>query len=168
MAYQQTQQFDHAEIRALPQPLSPFNRMVVVAHNDTYHIAYINLLRDDMAHVPDDAGWFRRLHASYLRADNAQWKQVPRFGKSKKQAAFAKQIWQEQAFANYRHFTMFPALYRVDNGPEATCVWFSDLRFSLAGRSNPFRYGLCNNGEGIWRIFRLVQRNGRDIISALD
>jgi inner membrane protein len=166
--YARGQGLEAADVRALPQPLSPFNRMVVVTHEDTYHIAYINLFREDTPRLPEDAGFFRRLDASYRPSHLAQWQRVARFGEDKQQAVFAERIWRNDAFAAYRQFTMFPALYRIDNNPGATCLWFHDLRFALAGRPNPFRYGLCNNGEKEWRISRLEQRNGRDLIHVLE
>jgi inner membrane protein len=49
--------------------------------------------------------------------------------------------------ARYRHFALFPAVYRLDRSPERTCVSFNDLRFAVVGRTMPFRYGSCRDGD---------------------
>jgi len=61
----------------------------------------------------------------------------------------------------------FPALYR-DHKKDGLCVWFNDLRFALAGRTMPFRYGACRNGtDTVWRIHRLFSDdNGLEILDA--
>jgi inner membrane protein len=48
-------------------------------------------------------------------------------------------------------------------------VWFNDLRFALAGRDMPFRYGACRTGkDAAWRVHRLINDdNGQEIFEAI-
>ncbi|BAU46654.1 hydrolase [Sulfurifustis variabilis] len=140
---------------ALPQPFSPFNWMLVIEQERTYHLAYVNLLRREPAARAPDAGWFTRVYSSYAPVNRAEWLQVPRFGTSPMEAALAERVWHLDLLDRYRHFARFPALYRIDRGDGRTCVWFNDLRFALVGRTMPFRYGACEEA-GTWRLRRLV------------
>jgi inner membrane protein len=166
--YAAHQGFRDASVSALPQPFSPFHWMLVVEHDNDYHLSYVSLLRRELpAAAPDDAAWLARVYASYLPVDRAVWVTVPRYGKTPAEAALAEKLWQSDTFARYRRFALFPAVYRVDKTPQQTCVWFNDLRFALVGRDMPFRYGACQTGANApWKIYRL--HNGTDGHEVLD
>jgi inner membrane protein len=85
---------------------------------------------------------------------------VARFGAAA-ETHLAETVWYSQTLERFRHFALWPALYRVDNGADQVCVWFNDLRFALAGRGMPFRYGACADGarvtaSSVWRVYRLI------------
>jgi inner membrane protein len=169
-AYIVAHRFESAQAHAIPQPLSPFNWMVIVEQAKGYHLAYINLLRNDIApQPPADAAWFRSLNASYRPVKHAQWRYVPRYGAVDADVKLAEAGWNSDALARYRHFALFPAVYRVDRGPDRTCVWFNDLRFALVGRTMPFRYGSCRDGVSApWKVYRLISDdNGSELFEAI-
>lgn len=167
--YAQDRQLRGVRVQAIPQPFSPFNWMVIVKRDDIYHMAYVNLLRRDIPEPPpDDAGWLRHIDASYLPVERAVWKRVPRFGDAATEASLAKQAWYSKTLAAYRRFALFPAVYRINRDGEKHCVWFNDLRFALAGRPMPFRFGACRSGPGTpWKAYRLLSRDGKEIAQAL-
>ncbi len=153
-------------VSALPQPFSPFNWMIVLEDKDSYRLAYVNLIaREAPLSPPADAHWLRRVVASYRPTDQLQWQRIARFGDAPMEAQLAQQVWRSESFARFRHFALYPALYRIDRADDRLCVWFNDLRFALAGRTMPFRYGLCgSDGVPHWNVYRLVRDgSGRDI-----
>jgi inner membrane protein len=159
-AYIAAHRLESAQAYAIPQPFSPFNWMVVVEQPKDYRLAYIGLLRSEIApQPPADAAWFRSLNASYRPVKEVQWQRVPRYGAVDAEVALAEAAWNSDALAPYRHFALFPAVYRVDRAPARTCVWFNDLRFALVGRAMPFRYGSCRDGVNApWEIYPAYQR----------
>jgi inner membrane protein len=168
-AYAARHRLEDATVDAIPQPFSPFHWMIMISRKDGYSMAYVSLWRDEIPEFPPaDANWFRQIHASYYPARDAVWQHVPRFGEGK-QAQLAEQVWYSETLAPYRHFALFPALYGVDRMQDRLCVWFNDLRFALAGRNMPFRYGACRQGKDApWRVYRLLNDdNGREILEAI-
>lgn len=151
------------EVYAIPQPFSPFNWMIAIADDTTYHIAYVNLIRSEIPEPPPaNAYWMRRVWASYHPVADAVWRQAPRFG-APAEAGLAAEAWNLPGFAVYRDFALLPALYRVDRLGDRLCAWFSDLRFALVGRDAIFRYGACRAPDQPWQIYRLSTRgDGRD------
>ncbi|MGH8489086.1 MAG: hypothetical protein ACREXS_09550, partial [Gammaproteobacteria bacterium] len=66
------------------------------------------------------------------------------------------EVWSQDGFAGFREFARFPALYRVDRGGAARCVWFTDLRYTLPEMLPPFRFGMCRRADADpWRLYRL-------------
>jgi inner membrane protein len=158
------QKLGGAKVSALPQPFSPFNWMIVLEDDDSYRLAYVNLLaREAPAPLPANAHWLRRVAASYRPADRLTWQRVARFGDTPMEAQLAEQVWRSESLAQFRRFALYPALYRIDRAGERRCVWFNDLRFALAGRTMPFRYGLCGGDGGRWDIYRLVTDGGSEV-----
>lgn len=161
---------ESAKAHALPQPLSPFNWMVVVEQAAGYHRAYVNLLRSEvLPRPPADASWFQRLKASYRPLADPDWRFVPRYGADEMDVKVARMAWASEGLARYRRFALFPALYRVDYEPARTCVWFYDLRFAIDGRRMPFRYGACRDAaEEPWQAYRLNSGdNGADLFERI-
>lgn len=169
-AYAARAGLDGAAVEALPQPFSPFHWMIVVSDPARYQLAYVSLVRNEPAAAPSvDASWLRHVYASYRPLAHAQWQTVARYGEEPMDAALAKEVWHSGLIAAYRGFAQFPALYRVDHNRQTTCVWFHDLRFLLAGRDMPFRYGACRaEGAAPWRLHRLIKDGtGREVADAL-
>ena len=164
--YVQTRGLDTAAIHALPQPLSPFNWMLVVNRAERYDIAYISLWRREVPDAPaPDAGLLAKISASYYPAAEARWVGVPKFGTTAIEDRLAREAWAQDNLAAFRRFTLFPALHRIDSGKQDTCVWFNDLRFATGGRMAPFLFGLCRAGhEAPWRLYRLLGDGGRQAI----
>ena len=169
-AYIAAHRLESAQAHAIPQPLSPFNWMVVLEQPHGYHLAYVSLLRKETTpQSPADASWFRSLSASYLPVKDAQWQPVLRYGAVDADRDLAEAAWNSDVLAPYRHFALFPALYRMDHVPGRTCVWFNDLRFAVVGRTMPFRYGSCRDGvNGPWKVHRLTSDdNGTELFEAI-
>ena len=156
-------------IEAIPQPFSPFHWMIVIPQQQEYRLAYVSLWRDAIPEFPpEDANWLRQVNASYYPVRDAVWNRVPRFGEGK-DARMAEELWYSQPLTTFRDFAQFPALYGVDRIQGKLCVWFNDLRFALAGRTMPFRYGACRTStDTAWRVHRLINDdNGREIFEAI-
>lgn len=168
-AYIAAHSLEPARAHALPQPLSPFNWMVVVQQPQGYHFTYINLLRAEAQEPPADASWFRTLSAGYRPVKDAQWQRVARYGASQSDVELAREAWRADVLARYRDFAMFPAVYRIDQGPAPTCVWFYDLRFAITGRTMPFRYGVCRQDvSASWQAYQLTDDgDGTDFLEAI-
>jgi len=164
--YVQTRGLDAAAIHALPQPLSPFNWMLVVNRAERYDIAYISLWRREVPDTPaPDAGLLAKIDASYYPATEARWVGIPKFGTTAVEDRLAREAWGQDSLAAFRRFTLFPALHRIDNGKQDTCVWFNDLRFATGGRMAPFLFGLCRADHAApWRLYRLLGDGGRQAI----
>jgi inner membrane protein len=158
-SYIATQALTSAKAHAIPQPFSPFHWMVMIEEPRRYRFAWISLTRNRTPDPPpEDAPWLWRVYQSYRPVNDARWQEVSRFGTNGEDAALTEDLWQADSFARYRHFALFPAVYRVDRLPDRVCVWFQDLRFALEGRSLPFRYGGCRGtGAGEWQIYRLSE-----------
>ena len=168
-AYVARHQLVATSVEAIPQPISPFNWMIVISQKDVYSLSYVSLWRDEIPDSPPpDANWLRQVSASYYPVRDALWKEVPRFGEGKN-AKLAEEIWYSETLADFRHFALFPALYGVDRLQGRLCVWFNDLRFALSGRNMPFRYGACRIGkEASWQVYRLLSdENGQEVFEAI-
>ena len=155
--YARTHQLFAARVSALERPLSPFNWRLIVARGDEQHYADVNLIARTLPEpAGPDAGLIARISSAFAPVSMARWVSAPRFGDTPENRHVAREAWQQPAFAFYRRFADFPALYRIDRGNPSTCVWFQDLRFALPGRGNaPFRYGMCRDGDGPWRPYLL-------------
>jgi len=169
-AYIAANHLESAEAAAMPQPFSPFNWMVVVQQPGMYRVSYISLWRNQAPPPPpDDASWFRRINAAYRPVDDATWETVSRYGRAQEESRLAASAWLSPPLARYRHFAVFPAMYRVDRDTARNCVWFNDLRFTTKGRTPPFRYGACRAmQDGEWKLYRLRHDDaGRDLLDAV-
>jgi len=156
--YAKQQELISASIHVLPQPLSPFNWKLVVEQNDKLHIAYINLIADEIPEQPTvDAGFLTMLASAYYPVTQAHWETHERFGKTELERHFARQVWEHETFARFRWFAMFPVLHGFEENKERVCAWFADLRFALKGRQPPFVYGMCRNKNPSenWSLNRL-------------
>jgi len=130
---------ESAEVRAWPQPYSPFNWMVSVSVDEGHHLAYLNLRqRGPTPPAPPLPAPLRDLWSAYQPLDDLEWEYFSRHGEGE-EAERAEQAWQHPAFADYRRFAGLPAVYSVDGD----CATFRVLRFRLPGLRSPFRYGLC-------------------------
>jgi inner membrane protein len=160
-AYAVQAQIPAVRVEAIPQPFSPFHWLVTVVEPQGYHLGYVSLVRDaPPLPAATDAPWYEQMHRIYQPAAALQWHYVARFGAAA-ETHLAETVWYSQTLERFRHFALWPALYRVDNGADQVCVWFNDLRFALAGRGMPFRYGACADGarvtaSSVWRVYRLI------------
>jgi len=160
--YARQQGYYHAQVVALPQPLSPFNWKIIVSTDDHYDVAYVNLHRAvAVAQPPQGSGLFARIDAIYQPVHGFTWQREERFGDSGEQQLLGREAWEAPVMARVRHFIEYPALALINHRePEGTCVWFDDLRFTLSDVRNPFRFGACrSNQQSDWHLFRLVNNN---------
>ncbi len=156
-AFKERQGLIEARVYALPQPLSPFTRQVVVAQGDRYFVAYLNFLAwNGSATLPEDAWFVKRMIAAYQPLHALRWSEQRRFGATAEAASIARLAWQQDIFSPFRRFTVLPALYRIDQQGQELCVWFTDLRHALPAIPPAFRYGMCRaSPQGDWRLYRL-------------
>lgn len=164
-AYAAQSRLDAARVSAFPRPVSPFNWMVVVAEDERYHYANVNLMREELPAAPGpNAGLIARLDAAYVPLARAPWTTVEKYGPDPALRSLAARALNDPQLEFFRSFADYPALFRVDRGNPTTCVWFQDLRFVLAGRDlNLFRFGLCREeGSAEWRAFRLRDDGARE------
>lgn len=154
--YAATHGLTGATVHALPQPLTPFNWKIIVSHNDVHHQALVNLWRTRRPIPPGpEAGILQKIATGYQPVAAATWKHYGRFGTTPSQAALTREAWGQEVFADFRRFAMFPALDHVESTGNRICVWFFDLRFTVASLPPSFRYGLCRaNPTDSWRLER--------------
>lgn len=154
--YARAQRLDAAASHALPQPLSPFHWLIIVQHGDSYHTTRINLAGGRRASAPATAGFFARLMADFQPVAAATWTRHTRYGELPADRALARPAFEHEAFASFRRFARFLVLDHIETRHDGTCIWFTDLRFSLPGLPPSFRYGLCRtNSDSGWRLARL-------------
>lgn len=140
-----TTQFpESTDLHALPQPFSPFYWQLIKRSGETYQVAYLSLLAQDRAIITD--------YRSNLTLD---WQQYHLLGQTDLQKPLIREAWQQNRFQKFRSFAQFPILYRIDESQGESCVWFTDLRYTLPYMTPPFRYGMCRNSESLWRLYRL-------------
>lgn len=162
---------------ALPQPVWPFHRKLIIDRVDYYEIARLSLfpqashLMSERLKIPE---WLSRFRAPVLTQDGQQgdlkplvmngfrsatdlsWQTFPKFGDNAGASMLARQAWRQPALAKFRQFAVLPVLYRVDREQDSECVWFTDLRYVFPLLAPPFRYGLCRaDPENSWMLFRL-------------
>ncbi len=157
VAYAAAQGLAGAGIHALPQPLTPFNWKIIVEHGEGYHEALVNLWRT-RSPVPTgpESGMLRSIAAGYQPVAAAAWKRHGRFGATPAQTALAREAWNQEVFADFRRFAMFPALDRIEPDGDRVCVWFVDLCFTLPALPPSFQYGVCRAGAtDSWRAERM-------------
>lgn len=144
------------EVHALAQPLTPFNRKLIVVRGEEYHEAHVNLWRARAAANPDpEDGLLRRIAAGYQPATALRWTRHHRFGDDPSASALARAAWDDDVFADFRRFAVFPVLHRVETVGARVCVRFVDLRFTLPGLAPSFQFGLCRGASEGWRLERV-------------
>jgi inner membrane protein len=155
--YVNTQGLENASVQALPQPLSPFNWMVIVSEGQRHHSSLVNLAGASASSKRSDRlGWAGRLQSAYKPRNALIWSIHERYGPDARLHHLAEEVWNQQSFSEFRQFARFPILFRIDETGEDRCVWYTDLRYVLPGFTPPFRYGMCGTGGvDTWGLFRL-------------
>lgn len=147
-----------AAVRAMAQPLSPFNRKLVIARDGEYRHARINLLRTRVPASDPDQPLLLRLYRSYVPVTDPGWERFALLPEAPAARALARSAWDSPALAPYRAFAHHPVFYGLDRDGR-TCAWFTDLRYWYPPLEAPFRYGACRDGAGEpWRLHRLTWR----------
>jgi len=157
--------WDQAGVTALPQPLTPFNWLVIVNNGYRYHVTRINLVFDPnhLAWAADRLGWLGRLWSAYQPVENPSWKTRNRYGNQDDPRALIEQVWSLEPLRDFRRFAKFPVFYRADVIDGERCVWYTDLRYVLPGLTPPFRYGLCGSADlDSWELYRLRRSTQAD------
>jgi inner membrane protein len=143
-----------AHVTALPQPLSPFNWMLIVEDGDSWRVARVNLRRhaDAPAHswLP---GIFGDMQAAHGDAMPPHWRGRPRFGDGG-ESAFARAAWESEAARPLRNFARYPFLLEVTTDAARRCAHFADLRFDLPALGPSFRFAVCAADTGDWELVR--------------
>lgn len=145
----------HSRAYALPQPLSPFHWKLMLEDADGYWEARVNLIGRVTRRPQPDASSLTQIWASFHPQHAPNWQRIPRYGATFEDQAFAHAAWSAPALHGFRRFALFPVAYKITRGNPQTCVYFQDLRFALAGRTPPFRFGAClPHGSRIWKLVR--------------
>lgn len=133
-----------AHVHAFPQPFSPRNWQVLVAHGDAFDLAWLKVgtrpsvpvgtapdkPRDgspeastNVAAIPGGPSVgeplsvrsaLARLSAAYAEPAQARWIQVFRFGDEGGRAEFARTAWSRPEFAGFRRFSVYTVLSHVE------------------------------------------------------
>lgn len=147
--------WDDARVRALAQPFSPFNRMLIVERNGEYQRARINLLRREPTYPYPDHWRLWQLYRSYRPLHDPGWERFSLLPDTYTLQSLAGDAWTSPALAPYRNFAHHPVFYRLDKCGETVCVWFTDLRYWYHPLPPPFRFGGCRNGPAdSWTLSR--------------
>lgn len=156
-AYARQQALEPFMVYALPQPFAPWLWKLVVVHDDGYRVTYLNHLEWGEPSRPAATRLPWSVLSAYRPPSALLWTAVSRFGKGPAAQALARQVWQQERLAAFRHFAVLPALYRLNQEPTGkVCVWFTDLRHNLPLLPPTFCYGLCRGpAQGAWRLYRL-------------
>ncbi len=155
--YVRSQGLEKVSVHALPQPLSPFNWMVIVTEGQRHHVSLVNLAAERAkAQWYSRLGWLGQLQSAYRPRNALIWSVRDQYGLDANLRYLAKEVWNQQSFSQFRQFAQFPALFRIDENGEDLCVWYTDLRYVLPSLTPPFRYGMCGSGSvDTWGLFRL-------------
>lgn len=153
----QAQGFAYDRLSAFAQPLSPLHWKLIATSAAQHRVAHLDL--GGRGHwVPAWPG-LRRLHAldsAYRSASQLAWQRHQRLPDPHGRYGFVEALWHDARFAPFRRFATHPALLRIDDGADALCVWFTDLRYDLPTLPEVFRYGFCRDGEHApWLPYRL-------------
>ncbi|MBT2987726.1 MAG: metal-dependent hydrolase [Candidatus Thiodiazotropha sp. (ex Ctena orbiculata)] len=140
-----------ANLQLLPQPFSPFYWQVINRTDNGYEVAYLSLLADREAFI-----------SHYRGADSLAWRKESLLGNDRDNAALIEEAWRQPRFLKFREFARFPILYRLDRERDETCVWFTDLRYTLPYMTPAFRYGMCRQQERGWLLYRLKRFTHND------
>jgi inner membrane protein len=147
---------NRAEIHAIPQPLSPFNWKIIVDHQDYYDVALVNLWRyrpSPSAPEGGALGVWKSISSGYQPVSEAKWERYWQFGEAESRQVLAREAWNQEVFAPFRRFSVFPVLYRMESGAGRQCVSFFDLRFTVPSLPPSLVFGLCRErGTGEWRL----------------
>jgi len=162
-AYANNQGWQTAEIHALPQFLLPYHWKLLVIHLDQYHVAYVNVARQEQptSDTRSPQGFIRKVLAYYQPQGQLHWLVHERYGKQDNMHQLAREIWSLEEFRDIRKFMKFPALDRIEQRAEGTCGVFIDHRFVIDGvRIPPFQFGACRNQQQNWQLYRFKAGKG--------
>jgi inner membrane protein len=152
---------DPASVQAFPQPFSPLNWQVLVAHGDAYDLAWVKVGRAGAGSGAEESAPTRSalstVRAAYRSAAELQWTHAFRFGDDGGRAEFARTAWSRPEFAAFRRFSVYTVLSHVEYRADIrqVCAWFYDARFALPGVSPSYRFGSCQHmDERTWTVQR--------------
>ena len=156
---------DPGTVRAIAQPLSPVHWKLVVADSHGYRMAHIRLTeRAGFSHAWAEWLGIRELLAAYDAPDATNWRSYGLFDKSRDDAGLVRTVWQHPLLERFRRFAALPSLYRIDRTATRSCVWFTDLRYTIPSLVPAFRYGLCRpTRNGSWQLYRIRRFTDADI-----
>lgn len=143
-------------ISAIPQPLSPLDWKIIIAHDQHYHVGLVRLYGEE-TRGDVGQGMIATVRASYQPPGKLQWQREHRYGADPQKIEAIRAAWLSDDIADFRRFTRFPVLLQHTTSP-GHCYWFTDLRFMLQGRplSRLFTYGICyadNSDKGYLKRF---------------
>jgi inner membrane protein len=172
-----------ATVKAFPQPFSPRNWQVLVAHGEAYDLAWVKVAAAGDATGEADPGMapgsgsdapaastglrvgeptlprsvLSTVRGAYRPPTGLQWMHVVRFGDDGGRAEFARTAWSRPEFGAFRRFSVYTVLSHVEYRTDVrqVCAWFYDARFALPGVSPSYRFGSCQHmDERTWTVQR--------------
>ena len=173
---------------AIPQPFLPFHWKLIIDRQNHYEIAHLTLFKAASTFINNQ---LRILQAygvywnsgipqntkkidccktditDFISANKLEWKIIPKFGNTDQEIRLSNQVWQHDSFAEFRYFAFIPVLYRIDQGMNSECVWFTDMRYILPQMKPLFRYGMCRSDrDNQWKVYRLrrLLENSRQLV----
>jgi inner membrane protein len=154
--YAAEKMLDQRAVSVLPQPLSPFNQMVVISDGTKLHVAHVNLMRKSLLECDDSSHLLCGMASAYRPLMAIDWQSYGLYDiRSSGDTALSYEAWRQPILAPFRHFAQFPVLDGIDYTAHNICVWFIDLRFKFPGLPPSFRYGVCREHESVsWYLRR--------------
>ncbi|WP_293005209.1 metal-dependent hydrolase [Nitrosomonas sp.] len=151
--YADAQALPKAHITVLPQPLSPFHWKIIIQHDETYHLADMNLRQSEKQHKTT---WLlSKMTAAYRPILENNWHIQQQFGGDSTNRTRIREAWLSPSFEPFRVFAQFPILERTDTSEQGLCIWFYDLRFKFPGLPPSFRYSVCRQNDlSDWQMVR--------------
>lgn len=179
-----TSQISTDKVYALPQPFMPFHWKLVIDRQTYYETAHLSLLGKatnlmdkllaEINAIMPVFSTHRQLekdHQQYKKTNNhldniaitdyrtmnqLEWHTISKHGDSQKNTGLALEVWQHDAFSQYRKFSTIPILYRIDTDPGSICIWYTDMRYIFPLMKPPFRFGMCRQqSSNYWQLYRL-------------
>ncbi|GJL76317.1 metal-dependent hydrolase [Nitrosomonas sp.] len=146
----------HARISVIPQPLSPFHWKIIIRQNESYHVALVDLKKNDNHRSDLPGQWLlSKMTAAYRPITENNWQLYQQFGKNPVQHAYIREAWLHPAFEPFRTFSKYPVLDRIDHSDNRLCYWFYDMRFKFPELPPSFLFGVCRrNNASDWQMFR--------------
>lgn len=128
-------------------PPSLLHRRFVLRDEQGWRYAFVDLQATALR--APGTRWGSRFAAAFGPPGEAEWQTAmhPLDG-----GAFVADAWAQPALAGFRDFVALPFVHEVGPDGGAMCAWFSDLRFTLPEVPQPFVWGACRSGDGVWAV----------------
>jgi len=146
---------DASSLTLLPQPFSPLYWQVIKPTETGIKQTYLMLSNDVIATKLSEFFWQYESKDNYQLPQQLIWRSYSTVPKQNHWQADAQQVWQQQKFAAFRDFAVYPVFYQYQKSSTKVCVWFSDLRYHWPNIMPSFRIGMCRKNQQSWQLYRM-------------